>query len=152
MSPAGVSKWPVLTDWRQVVYTFSGVRNGAVLELHYKRTSQPGVRAWLEADLRLGDIDPVVQRTIQVSLPAGRKLLHRVADPGQNVRFEQQTVDGREVYTWHINIVASDADEPNCPPWRRRTGRLRLIHTVPGDDVQEPVNILIYTVNPPPPP
>ncbi|MCP4245898.1 MAG: DUF3857 domain-containing protein [bacterium] len=126
VSPAGVSKWPALADWRQVVYTFSGVQNGAVLELHYKRTSQPGVRAWLEADLRLGDIHPVIQRTVQVSLPAGQKLLHKVDHPSQAVRFEQQTVDGREVYTWHIANVASDADEPNCPPWRRRTGRLRL--------------------------
>jgi len=126
VSPSGVSKWPALADWREVVYTFSGVQNDAVLELHYRRTSSPGVHRWVTADLRIGDVDPVLRRTIEVNLPAGEKLLHRLDRADRFTTFARNTVGRGSVYRWQINKVPSDPPEPRCPDWRQRCGRLRF--------------------------
>ena len=137
VSPDGVFKWPVLSDWRQMVYIFSGVQNEAVLEFHYQRTSKPGVRRWLEADLRIGDIDPVVERVVEVSLPEGQELrfdldrADRYTALHAHIKFvwsaEEEQLDPRATtYRWEMTNVPSDADEPNSPPWRQRCGRLRF--------------------------
>lgn len=137
VSPDGISKWPVLSDWRQMVYIFSGVQNEAILEFHYRRTSKPGVRRWLEADLRIGDIDPVVERVVEVNLPEGQELrfdldrADRYTDLHAHIKFvwsaEEERLDPRATtYRWEIMNVPSDADEPNSPPWRQRCGRLRF--------------------------
>jgi len=144
VSPDGVSKWPTMAGWRQVVYTFSGVQNGAVLELHYKRTSPKGMRRWLDGEFRIGDVDPVIERVVEVTLPADGRSGHRPDEagssghrPDQGLRyqldraekwasFEQQDKDDRTTYRWRFANVPSDADEPGCPPWRQRCGRLRF--------------------------
>lgn len=127
VTPAGVSKWPAMSAWREVCYTFSGVQNEAILELHYKRTTQPGVRRWLEADLRIGDLDPVVKHVVEVTVPAGTELRHRLdrVDDRQ-VAFEKIPGDGQTTYRWELADIASDADESHCPPWQQRCGRLRF--------------------------
>ncbi|HUU85469.1 MAG TPA: DUF3857 domain-containing protein [Phycisphaerae bacterium] len=127
VTPAGVSKWPTMTGWRQVCYTFSGVQNDAILELHYKRSSKPGVRRWLEADLRIGDIDPVVEQVVEVTLPSGTELRHRLDHVDQqHAVMEKATEGGQTTYRWKFNNIGSDADEPRCPPWQQRCGRLRF--------------------------
>ncbi|MHC4064079.1 MAG: DUF3857 domain-containing protein [Planctomycetota bacterium] len=143
VSPRGISTWPALSGWRQVVFTFSGVQNGAVLELHYKRTSKPGVRRWLEADLRVGDLDPVIERIVEVNLPVGQKLHHRLDRLDKQASFAHGTTNGHAMYRWTIKGIASDADEPACPPWRERCGRLRFTNCPSG---REWVSDLLHAV------
>lgn len=126
VTPAGLNKWPATADWREVVYTFSGVQNGAVLELHYKRTSQPGVRRWLSADLRIGDIDPVIARVVRVTLPSDRKLSHQLDRADKYAEFAEKKTQRGMAYRWQFANVPSEADEPRCPPWQERCGRLRF--------------------------
>ncbi len=124
VTPFNINKWPTLAGWRQVIYIFSGVKNGAVLELHYKRTSKPGTRRWLDADLRIGDVDPVVERVVEVTLPSGSPALNHRCVPEQVASFKESTGSGGRTYRWVMKDVVADVDESGCPPWRERCGRL----------------------------
>ncbi len=123
VSPRGVFRWPAFSGWRQLVCTFSGVQNEAVLELHYKRTSQPRTRRWLSADLRIGDVDPVVERVVEVNLPSSAKPLHHKLTLAKS-NFEQMSEGNQARYRWVFNETAADPDQTACPPWRQRCGRL----------------------------
>ena len=125
VSPFGIYKWPTFAGWRQMIYIFSGVENGAVLELHYKRTSKPGTRRWLEADLRIGEVDPVVERVVEVTLPGGAGVLNYHWVPQQIAEFNKSSGAGnRTTYRWTLKNIPADPDEAHCPPWRQRCGRL----------------------------
>ena len=129
----GVSRWPNFAGWRQVAYTFSGVQNRAVLEWHYQRTSKPGVRRWLQADLRIGDVDPVIEQVVQVDLPPGQKLQFQLDRADRYVNFIQNLTDKGGMYRWEIANVRSDPDESHCPPWQERCGRLRFTNCPSAD-------------------
>ncbi len=127
LSPFGYSKWPALARWRQMLYIFSGVQNNAVLELHYKRTSQPGTRRWLSAELRIGDLDPVIERIVEVTVPGSGDGLRHACTPEGLAELTTAAGKGQATtYRWTMKNVAADPDEPGCPPWRQRCGRLRF--------------------------
>ncbi|MHC5110843.1 MAG: DUF3857 domain-containing protein [Planctomycetota bacterium] len=136
VSPAGITKWPAFSGWRQAVYTFSGIQNGAVLEWHYRRTSQPGTRRWLQGDLRIGNADPIVRRTIVINTPGGQKDLRVAISPvlssyaKGHEKDKPAAVSGAGLLSnrWEFADIPAMPDESASPPWQNRCGRFQFIN------------------------
>ena len=127
VGPDDVAGWPEYADWQQMVICFGGIENGAVLELDYEVVTPAGVLPWIEADLRLHDYYPTVDRVISVAIPEGLVLHHQVdrmapADAG----FHKSAADGMVTHRWAIAELAASPGEPQSQPWRQRVGRLRF--------------------------
>ncbi len=125
VSPGGdTSGWPAYGDLRQTVVSFSGVEVGAVLELHFVRTTRAGVRPWLWGDVRVQEAYPVVSRTVAVTAPATQAIHHRLENViGRNTVSAKA---GVHTYVWEFRDLGRCEDEPQAPPANQRCGRLRF--------------------------
>jgi hypothetical protein len=127
VSPGNVARWPAFADEREWVVSFSGVQNGAVLDLHYVRTSKPGSLRWLAGDLRLHSRYPVMERNVSVTLPAGRSL-HFRADrvPAEMGKPQIDKTGSETTWRWRFRDLKYQPDESAAIPWQERCGRLRF--------------------------
>jgi hypothetical protein len=125
--PDDVAGWPEYTAWEQTVICFGGIEDNCVLELDYEIVTGPGFIPWLEADLCLHQDYPVVERVIQVTVPAGVKLYSQVdrATP-EGDGFEESRQDDLTTYRWTFKNLPGAPAEPQSPPWQKRCGRLRF--------------------------
>lgn len=127
ISPRDVANWPAWSDWREMIVSFSGVQIGAVLELHYVRTSHPDARRFLSADLRLSGKYPVVQSSVAVRLPNDADLRFRADNvPGQAGTPQTSRADGLSQRTWRFDDLDYCGDESRSIGWQHRCGRLRF--------------------------
>lgn len=125
--PDDVAGWPEYGNWQQQVVSFSGIQDDAVVELDYEVVTPAGVLPWVEADLRLNDFYPAVERVVAVTLPHGTSLSHkldRAESEGGGV--ERQDADGTMTYRWTFRNLAAGRDEPQSKAWLQRCGRLRF--------------------------
>jgi len=121
VSPHATAGWPAFANIRQHLLVMSGIEPGCVVELEYKITSKPGAKSYLAADLRLDHRYPVVQRTIEVTVPDGVKLSY-VLD---NLSTEKAAPPGEHgPYRWTFRDLPANPDEPQAPPWPTRCPRL----------------------------
>jgi hypothetical protein len=125
--PDDVSGRPEYTAWEQTVVSFGGIEDNCVLELDYEIVTGPGFIPWLEADLRLDQDYPVVERIIQVTVPAGVELQSQVdrATP-EGDGLEESRQDDLTTYRWTFKNLPGAPAEPQSPPWQKRCGRLRF--------------------------
>ncbi|MCH8949881.1 MAG: DUF3857 domain-containing protein, partial [Chloroflexi bacterium] len=125
-APGDVGRWPGYADWQQKVISFSGIEDGAVVELDYEVVTPPGVLPWIQADLRLHGVDPTVERVVRVTVPKGTILHHRVdgVEP-PTIPATEADRDGAITYAWTFKDLASGRGEPQSLPWQQRCGRLR---------------------------
>ncbi len=125
--PDDVAGWPEYADWQQQIVSFSGIETGAVLELDYEVVTPPGIVPWIEADLRLNDEYPTVERVVSVTVPQGTTFSHKLdrANPGDGNPSEQ-SANGAVTYRWTFTNLSGDRHEPQSPSWRERSGRLRF--------------------------
>ena len=126
-APDDVGSWPQYAAWRQLVVSFSGIEPGVVLELDYEVVTRPGVLPWINADVRLDDDYPTVDRVVSVTVPEGTVVHHRVdgmpAGSGQPVRSPD---GGMATFSWRFANLPGSPAEPNSLPWRQRCPRLRF--------------------------
>lgn len=123
--PSDVAGWPAYADWRQMVVSFSGIEDGAVIELDYEVITQPRVMPWIDADLRLQQTYPTLERVVTVMVPAGVPLHYRV----DGVEGDHLTrTEGTEstTYHWVFKDLPGAPGEPQALPWQQRCGRLRF--------------------------
>jgi len=124
VSPDASAGWPAFARIRQHLLVMSGIEPGCVVELEYRVTSRPGSRRPLAADLRLDHAYPVVQRLVEVSVPAGTELAHVSRNTADHVFQEQAAPDGRRTYRWIFRDLSASPDEPQASPWPARCPRL----------------------------
>ena len=126
-APNDVGGWPEYADWEQWIISFSGIEDDVVLELDYEITTAPGVMPWVDADIRLHEDYPVVERVVTVTLPRNATLHHRL-DRVPPEHSESDKVSGGDsvTYRWTFTDLPSDRGERQSPPWRERSGRLRF--------------------------
>jgi hypothetical protein len=123
-SPDDLAGWPEYIGWRQMVVSFTGLVTGATMELDYEIVTQPGTYPWLEADLRVHNDEPVIQRIVTVTVPAETKLaflVDRLETP-----VSRDGIDGQTRYTWVFTDLEASPGEPQSLPWQQRDGRLRF--------------------------
>ncbi len=119
--------WPEYASWQQQVISFSGVEPGVVLELDYEVKSPADSSPWLEADMRLSDDYPTVDRVINVTLPSNVKLLHQVDGlPESGGKLAKEDRDGSTQYRWSFKDLAGDRSESNSVSWQKRSPRIRF--------------------------
>ncbi len=125
--PDDVAGWPEYTDWQQMVICFGGIENNAVIELDYEVVTPAGVLPWIDADLRLDDDYPTVDRVVTVTLTEGSPIHHKVDHVApSNVRFHESTADGLATYRWAFANLPGSPDEDQSRPWQEGSGRLRF--------------------------
>ncbi len=128
-APGDVAGWPQYAAWQQRIVSFSGIEPGAILELDYEVITPPGVMPWLEAELRLSEDYPTVEREITVTVPYGVTLHHQM-DVIPNVQSSQERAvvngAGQTTYRWRAHDLPGDRGEPQSPGWQRRGSRLRF--------------------------
>ena len=135
VGPDRVAGWPEYKDWQEVVVSFSGIEAGVVLELDYEVVTPPGIFPWIDADIRLDDQYPVVERVVSVTVPGNVTVHHRVERaPGIKTDEKQAGVGGAKTstYQWTAKRLPGDRGEPQDLPWRERSPRLRFT-TCPDD-------------------
>ena len=126
--PDDVAGWPAYVDWVQTVVSFPGIEAGVVLELDYEIVTKPGVLPWLEADLKLDDDDPIVERVVSVTVPENTLRFDCPADTDPPV---QSSNGGVTTSVWTFTNRPGVPAEPQSPSWRERCGWLRFT-TCPG--------------------
>ncbi|UCC29408.1 MAG: DUF3857 domain-containing protein [Phycisphaerales bacterium] len=126
-APNDVAGWPEYANWQQQIVSFSGIETNAVLELDYEVVTPAGVLPWVEADLRLNEDYPTVERVVTVTLPEGTALNHQVdrAGPARS-DFGKSAANGAVTYRWTFKDLAGGRAESQSPPWQQRSGRLRF--------------------------
>jgi len=126
-APNDVAGWPEYANWQQQIVSFSGIETNAVIELDYEVVTPAGVLPWVEADLRLNEDYPTVERVVTVTLPEGTALHHQVdrADPARS-DFDKTAANGVVTYRWTFKDLAGGRAEPQSLPWQQRCGRLRF--------------------------
>lgn len=125
-SPDDVHGWPQYAGWRQMIVSFSGIEDNVVLELDYEVATQAGVVPWIDADLRLDDDYPTLQRIVRVTVPEDVDLHYRVDGMKTGSSPDVQADEGTKTYLWFFADLPGTKPEPQSPPWRRRCGRLRF--------------------------
>lgn len=126
-APDDVGSWPHYAAWTQQVICFGGVKDNVVLELDYEVVTKPGVFPWLDADLRLDDDYPTVERVVSVTVPDGLMLQHRIDGPvlgGDNPA--KSTENGMTTSSWTFGNLPGTPAEPQSFPWQQRCPRLRF--------------------------
>lgn len=127
VGPDDVAGWPEYADWQQMVVSFSGIEEGAVLEMDYEIVTPAGVLPWIEGDIRLHDEYPIVQRIVSVTLPDSTRLRYQVDRADGPARPDTQPADnGLTNYRWVFENLPADRDEAQSPPWFQRSSRLRF--------------------------
>ncbi len=126
-APNDVAGWPEYAAWRQQVVSFSGIEADVVLELDYEVVTAAGVMPWVEADLRLEQDYPTVQRVITVTLPEGARLQHRVDGAALGADgFKETRSRGMVTRRWSFSDLPGARGEPQSPIWEQRCARLRF--------------------------
>jgi len=129
VGPDDVAGWPAYDGWQQKVVSFSGIENGAVLELDYEVVTPAGVLPWLEGSLRVQQEHPIIERVISVSVPKGTAL-HHALDPVPGFRNWEgpATSDAGKLTThkWTAHNLPGDRPEAQSPPWPEQYGRFRF--------------------------
>lgn len=129
VGPDDVAGWPTYDGWQQKVVSFSGIENGAVLELDYEVVTPAGVLPWLEGSLRLQQEHPIVERIVRVSVP-NDTTLHHALDPVPGFRKwegpEKSDAGGMTTFEWTARDLPGDRPEAQSPPWPEQYGRFRF--------------------------
>ena len=127
--PDDVAGWPEYANWQQEIVSFSGIEKDAVIELDYEIVTPANRGAprlpWIEADLRLNEDYPTVERIVSVTLPEGTALHHQVDRmvPSQ-FAFSESSSGGVVTCRWVFSDLAGARGEPQSLPWHQRCGRL----------------------------
>ena len=135
VAPDDTAGWPAFGNLTQKVQVMGGLEPGCVVEREHKITSKPGAHPYLEADIHIDSVYPVVSRIVTVTIPNGTELLPIVtgiAEDNYAYSFEQAT-DGKTVHRWEFNGLEGQPGEPQSLPWRECGVRLAFT-TAPGAD------------------
>ncbi len=132
-APDDVGGWPEYADWQQQVICFSGIEDNAVVELDYEIATKAGVLPWLEADLRLHDECPIVERVVSVTVPDGVELRFQL-DGVPATEPVKTPAGGATTYRWTFKDLAATPTEAQSQRWEKRFGRLRFTTCKSGDD------------------
>ena len=136
VGPDDVSRFPEYAGWQQKVVSFSGIVDHCVTELDYEVVTPPGVLPWIDADIRMTDDYPIINRHVSVILPDGMKLSWS-SDDGQQKIFEgkgsievknaqKQVTKSLKMTSWHLARAPQDHNEPQSLPWQKRSARVRF--------------------------
>jgi transglutaminase-like putative cysteine protease len=111
-----------------MVICFGGIEDNAVIELDYEVVTPGGVLPWMDADLRLHDDYPTVERVVTVTVPANTLLRHKVdrVASGMSSPVKKESPGGGVTYRWTFRDLDGAPGEAQSPPWQQRTGRLRF--------------------------
>ena len=123
--PDDVAGWPAYADWRQMVVSFSGIEPNAVIELDYEVITQPRIMTWIDADLRLEQEYPTLERVVTVTAPDNVPVYFRV-DGLEEDHLTRTDAGDATAYRWVFKDLPGGPDEPQALPWRERCGRLRF--------------------------
>ncbi len=126
-APNDVAGWPQYAPWQEKIVSFSGLQDNATIDLDYEVITEPGVYPWIDADLRLEQEYPTVERVVCVTVPTGTTLLHRIDNLDSAADSPEATeADGSTTYRWVFRNLKGSPHEPQSPPWQRHLGRLQF--------------------------
>jgi hypothetical protein len=126
-APGDVGRWPEYADWQQRIVSFSGIEDNVVLELDYEIVTPAGSVPWVEADLRLNDDYPTVERVVSVTLPDGTTLAHQAGrTDAAKTEYVELPSAGSVTHQWTFRDLDGTRGEAQSPRWERRCGRLRF--------------------------
>jgi hypothetical protein len=127
VGPDDVAGWPQYARWQQQVICFGGIEDGAVLELDYEVVTPPRVMPWIDADVRLHDDYPTVERIVSVTVPEGTPLHHQLDRVDrQHADFKESKAGGSVTFHWTFANLPGARGEEQSPVWQQRCGRLRF--------------------------
>ena len=98
--PAQLSDATIYSDVRERVVSFPAVDTGSVLELEYTRTTKPTPDSPLGGEQMLARYNPVLERVVTVSAPAG--VTPKLAVDGIKLEPTQSSAGGTRVWTFAL--------------------------------------------------
>ncbi|HEY0255587.1 MAG TPA: DUF3857 and transglutaminase domain-containing protein [Kofleriaceae bacterium] len=98
--PAYLAGATIYSDVRERVVSLPAVDKGSVVELEWTKTSKPGPDSAMGAEVLLGTWDPILDRTVTITAPAGT--IPKFAVSGIDLKpTEADTADGH-TWTYHL--------------------------------------------------
>ncbi len=117
-----VAGWPEYADWQDMIVSFSGIENGAVVELDYEIVSPAGTWPWFDGLVRLNDVYPIAQREVTLTFPDTLMLYRWAGYPNENgVTPKETTSSGSRIVNFVLSNVEGERDEPLSLPWILRS-------------------------------
>lgn len=107
--PSYVSGATIYSDVRERVVSFPAVDKGSVIELETTRTTKPGPDSPMGAEVSFGEWDPILDRTITVTAPAGTT--PKFAVEGLDLKPTESDSAGGHTWTFHVAKQADRARE-----------------------------------------
>ncbi|MEO6777116.1 MAG: DUF3857 domain-containing protein [Kofleriaceae bacterium] len=99
--PAYLADATIYSDLRERVVSFPAVDKGSVIELATTRTTKPGPDSPMGAEVMLGQWDPILDRTVTITVPAGT--VPKLAVEGVDLKPTES--DGAAGHTWTYHLT-----------------------------------------------
>lgn len=135
--PSYLADATIYSDVRERVVSFPAVDKGSVVELETTRTTKPGPDSPMGAEVMLGQWDPILDRTVTITAPAG--MTPKLAVEGIDLKpTESSSADGH-TWTFHIDKQPDRHPESGAPSDAITLPRLVIGFAPSWQKVLEPV-------------
>ena len=135
--PSRLADATMYSDVRERVVSFPAVDKGSVVELEYTRTTKSTPDSPMGGEQMLGQWDPVLDRTVTITAPAG--VTPKLAVEGMKLAAVESTSGGAHVWTFHIEKQPDQHPEHGAPPDAAVLPRLVFGFGPSWEKVLEPV-------------
>ncbi len=135
--PARLADATIYSDVRERVVSFPAVDKGSVVELEYTRTTKATPDSPLGGEQMLGQWDPVLDRTVTITAPAGTT--PNLAVEGIKLAATESTTGDTKTWTFHVEKQPDQHPEHGAPPDAAVLPRLVFGFQPSWDKVLEPI-------------
>lgn len=108
--PAHLADATIYSDVRERVVSLPAVDKGSVVELEWTKTSKAGPDSPMGAEVMLGTWDPILDRTVTITVPAGTT--PKLAVTGIDVKPVESTSSDGHTWTYHLDKQPDRHPEP----------------------------------------
>ncbi len=112
--PARLADATIYSDVRERVVSFPAVDKGSVVELEYTRTTRSTPDSPLGGEQMLGQWDPVLDRTVTITAPAG--MTPKLAVEGMTLKPIESGSGDIRTWTLHLEKQPDQHPEHGAPP------------------------------------
>ncbi len=98
--PSYLADATIYSDLRERVVSFPAVDKGSVIELETTRTTRPGPDSPMGSEVMLGQWDPILDRTVTITTPAGTA--PKLAVEGLDLKPVESVAGDTHTWTYHL--------------------------------------------------
>lgn len=111
--PSYLADATIYSDLRERVVSFPAVDKGSVIELETTRTTKPGPDSPMGAEIMLGQWDPILDRTVTITAPAGT--VPKLAVAGIDLKPTESDGANGHTWTYHLDKQPDRHPEQSSP-------------------------------------